>query len=311
MKPLTRLIFLLTWLLAVATILGRFGTQFFVFELLSHFPLQYGLLGIPLLAYWAWQRRRFALLLALVPFLWNSWLVWPWLTAPQPVVTSTTESFRVLHANVLYTEPDEQRIRTLVREEGPDLFVLQELTREMRDRLTDFRRTYPHQLFIWSKGPSHLWVCSKTPFRVDTVAIRANRTARIQTRIQGRDLTLISLHPRTPIFPTWFPDRNQRLAYAARLARQERQPMIWLGDFNITPWSPVYTQVLDHPELISCRRGFGLSPTWISWLPAPLRIPIDHAFINAGLEVVNFRTRHLTDSDHRALIVDLRFANAQ
>ncbi|MFN4147595.1 MAG: endonuclease/exonuclease/phosphatase family protein, partial [Runella sp.] len=79
-----------------------------------------------------------------------------------------------------------------------------------------------------------------------------------------------------------------------------------VGDLNITPWSVFYQRMITHSGLSNCRDGFGWQPTWHYW-GGPMRIPIDHALVNAKLETVDFRTEGYNKSDHLPLVIDLRF----
>lgn len=299
----------LPFALVLATALGRLGRSFFLFELLSHFAAQYAVLSGGLLIYWLFRRRWLPAVAALTGLVWNGLMVLPWLTADPPPGPSTAD-LRVLHTNVLYTRPDVGRIRQLIARENPDLFVLQELTQDMHLRLTDLRAEYPHQIFIWAKGPCYMLVGSRTPFTADSTPVRQARTIHLRTTVRGQALSFVTLHPRTPVFPAWFRQRNQRLTYAADLVRRQTEPTLWIGDFNVSPFSPVYDDLIKRSGTQACREGFGLAATWIRWCP-PLMIPIDHALINDGFRTVNFRTAYMPESDHKALIVDLAFRKTE
>ena len=51
--------------------------------------------------------------------------------------------------------------------------------------------------------------------------------------------------------------------------------VVMAGDLNVTPWSPHFQSALERGGLVDSRLGFGLQPTWPSFLPG-MRIPIDH-----------------------------------
>jgi len=296
----------MSWGLLVASLVGRLGRWFFGFELFSHFPVQYVLLALPLLIYWLFRRHWLGWLTAGI-LVWNACLVFPWWFAERPVANQPRD-FRVLHSNVLFTEPDVQRILTLVNKTEPDLFVLQEMSKKTIQQVQSLKKEYPYQTRVWSKGRCFILLGSREPFQVDSVAMRENKTIHIHTTVKGRPLSLITVHPRTPIRPTWFQWRNNQLAYVARLARQQQEPTLFVGDCNTTVWSPIYRDLIANSGLTACRRGYGVSPTWISWVHVPLlMIPIDHALINDKLRTVNFQTEYLPQSDHRAVVVDLAF----
>ena len=298
-----------TWALVAATLAGRLGEYFFIFELFSHFVVQYCVLAAILSAYWLFTRDR-PLGIATGCLVLNYFLLAPWLQADPPAAAQ--HDFRVLHANVLYTDTDMQRTIRLIREQQPDLFVLQEMTPATIRALVPLRTTYPFQYEIWSKGPCHILVGSRTPFSVDKQAVKTQQVIHLNTTINGREMALVTVHPRTPVLPSWFAERNRQLAYVADLTRRESRPTLLIGDFNISVFSPVYRRIFvgsqaSQPALIACRKGFGISPTWPRFLP-PAMIPIDHAFVNDGLRTVRFQPLEQPGSDHKAVVVDLKWA---
>ena len=81
-------------------------------------------------------------------------------------------------------------------------------------------------------------------------------------------------------------------------------PVVMMGDFNTTPWSPVFRKLLGQNEWGDSRAGFGNQPTWPSWLGG-LGIPIDHALVASGVRVLNRSTFAIPGSDHRGLLLEL------
>ncbi|CCH53256.1 endonuclease/exonuclease/phosphatase [Fibrisoma limi BUZ 3] len=299
-----------TWALVAATLVGRLGEYYFVFELVSHFVVLYCVVAVFLSAYWLFTGSRLVRITTGCLLL-NSFLAAPWLVADPPAAAQ--HDFRVLHANVLYTDTDMQRTIRLIGEQQPDLFVLQEMTPATIRALVPLRSTYPFQYEIWSKGPCHILVGSRTPFSVDKQAVKTQQVIHLTTTINGREMALVTVHPRTPVLPSWFAERNRQLAYVADLTRREPRPTLLIGDFNISVFSPVYHRIFEEepvsqPALAACRKGFGISPTWPRFFP-PGMIPIDHAFVNGGLRTVRFQPLEQPGSDHKAVVVDLKWAD--
>ncbi|WP_345269027.1 endonuclease/exonuclease/phosphatase family protein [Nibrella viscosa] len=294
-----------TLALLAVSLLALLGRWFFLFELFSHFVVQYLLVSAVLVLYWL-IRPHYLVLPAIGCFLWHGVQVYPWVSGRQPAAAAPAD-VRVLHANVLFSRHNYQPIRQLIERENPDVFVLQEMTPAGIQAMQSLATRYPYRVSIWSKGPCYLLVGSKTPFVADQASARQQRVIHIQTRVKGQPVSLITVHPRTPVIPSWFRERNRQLAYVSQLARQQTKPTVLLGDFNVTMWSPVYKDYLDMPELTACRQGFGRQPTWPAFFP-PAYLPLDHAFVNSGFQTTRFRTLAVPESDHKALVADLRFA---
>ena len=128
-----------------------------------------------------------------------------------------------------------------------------------------------------------------------------------EVNVDGIPLTVLSLHPPTPMRPDKFTNRNEQFARAAAIMRGAEGPKLIIGDLNTTMWSPYFTDLVRESGLSDARRGFGLSPSWPVPLPTPLQIPIDHCLVGGGVSVEGVRTGGRTGSDHRPLIVDTRF----
>lgn len=294
---------LLTWALLGATLAGRMGSSFFLFELCSHFAVQYALVAGLLMVFWLYKGPHLLGLMAALTLLVNGLLVMPWLSTPKPP-SNTAYDLRVLHANVLFSSDDYAHITHLVLSQSPDFFILQEMTPESIRGVASLTKTYPYQYNLLAKGPCYILVGSRTPFSVDTAAARALRVVSLQTTVRGHHMALLTVHPQTPLLPGWLAGRNEQLEFVAEKARRQELPTVVAGDFNISVFSPTYQAIFEQPRLTACRRGFGLQPTWPRFFP-PMFIPIDHAFVNPGFRTVRFQTLDQGYSDHKAVVVDL------
>ena len=310
--------------------------RFYPFELFTHFRVQYHYLGWALLVIWVGyrlgQRRKLHWINLLLFFhfvlngLGGGYALNKWSVGELPIPFSERFShIRVFHANVLYTRADYVAPVALIRQTKPDLYVLQEMTPASIRHVTGHLKTdFPYWFACWSKGPCWILVGSRTPLVVDKQLVTQKRiivaTTRVQTSsmIRSQLMRLVTVHPRTPVLPSWFAERNDQLAIAAHKTRYNPLPTLLIGDFNISIFSPIYERIFDRfkitPDgtprgklrvLDPCRRDY-TQPTWPRFLP-PMMIPIDHAFVNNGLRPVRFQTLDLPQSDHRAVVADVNF----
>ena len=294
--------------LLLATVLGQLaGGYFFFFELLSHFSVQYAVVGVGLACWLGWQKQWPWTGVALACVGWHLALIMPWVLAGKPVQSASAAHLRVLHANVLFTRSDLSPTIRFVQEQQADVVVLQEVTITQIPRVwAALRGEYPYRDTIWSKGFCHILVLSRTPFVADSAA-RAMKVIRLTTTVRGHSFELFTVHPRTPIWYPWFRARNRQLAFVADQLAHAKRPAILTGDFNISVFSPMYRLLFAEKKgITACRRGFGLQPSWPRFLP-PAYLPIDHTFINGGFVTTQFATLDQPGSDHKAVLVDLQF----
>ena len=77
-------------------------------------------------------------------------------------------------------------------------------------------------------------------------------------------------------------------------------PLVVVGDFNATPWSPALRTFLDELDL----NGLNVAATWPVWFGFA-GIPIDHALVSENLIITHIETGPNIGSDHRPVMIDV------
>ncbi len=304
---LNRLAVSATWLIALSSLLGFSGRYSRWFDHFSNFRVQYFLLG-SVLALWYFFRRqhRLAVLNVLI-FVGNGWYVVSWFFVSQSTSAAKAD-FRIYHANVLYKNRDFGPVTQQIREETPDFFFINEATPPLIAHLTQkLGNEYPYSFYVYAKNATRVFVGSRVPIRIDSAATFAFKgLIKFITVVNNKPLTIIACHAYNPLKKEDFGIRNRQLKYITALVEKEHNPTLVVGDLNITPWSVFYEDLIKESGLHNCRQGFGLNPSWPTWVP-PMLIPIDHCLINHQLETIGFRTGRYNKSDHLPLVIELRF----
>jgi endonuclease/exonuclease/phosphatase (EEP) superfamily protein YafD len=88
---------------------------------------------------------------------------------------------------------------------------------------------------------------------------------------------------------------------AKYLNRQPRD-LILMGDFNSVPWSRVQRAFRGKTGLDN---EAGWASSWPTFLPWPLRLPIDHILARGHLAVTKFSAGPETDSDHFPVVAEI------
>lgn len=294
-------------LVLFASLIGFLGEYSRWFDHFSAFRVQYCFLSLLLSVFQFYQKQwRLAILTGLL-FLFNGWLAVPWLFINKTIAVEKAD-FKVYHANVLFKNLDYLPVTQQIIEEKPDVISINEATPPLIAHLKKtFADKYPYSFYLSAKNDTKVFVASRTPIRIDSAATFAVKgLIRFTTEIHGKPLTVIACHAYNPLKQIDFLTRNQELRHIAALVKREGNPTLVIGDLNITPWSVIYQKFIAASQLINARQGFGLNPTWPSWMPL-LRIPIDHCLINHSLETTGFETGKYNKSDHYPLIIHLRF----
>lgn len=302
-------------LACIASLLGFAGTLWWVFELASHFRVQYGIalgaatLLLLFLRQWRWATvfGLFACInLAIIaPAFWSDHSSLPSSSDHQPTL-------RVFLANVNLDNHDPARIWQVISEHHPDFVMLLETTPWLLQQLTDLTKHYPHHITAPREDPFGIALFSRHPFlKANTVYLGAAGLPSITAEFMasGRRFTLLGTHPLPPVSAECVQDRNDQFAQLATFAKQARQPVLVVGDLNTSPWSPYFEQLLTASGLRDSARGRGIFPSWpVGRLP--LWIPIDHALFSKGISIQHRETGPDIGSDHYPVIVDFQVTDS-
>lgn len=292
-----------------AFLAGLCSELWWLLELLSHFRIQYALATTVLLACFAILRSRRGILTAGLVLAINLALLLPHFTGGPTPPTSSGPALRLVYANIRTNNQDHQPVLDLIRRESPDLIALAEVSEGWVRRLASLRSQYPHQVLCPRIDNFGIGLWSRHPLEVGEVHYwgQANLPS-IEARLrhQGRAVTVLLTHPLPPMRKRLSALRDQQLRTLAAIAKSRGPRTILIGDFNTTPFAPIFAEVLATSELCDSSRKFGPQPTWPARLPWGLRIPIDHCLHSADLTVTRLQTGTQIGSDHLPLIIDLR-----
>lgn len=295
-------------LLCAATLVGFLGSFWWVFELATHFRVQYAVALAAISGLLCWRQPRLAGVFAIFALVNALILVPRFLPLPleDPLPSQARAVLRVLLANVNSANRDEQRIRDTILKHQADFVVLLEATPWLLERLSDLADRYPHRLTAPREDNFGIALLSRQPWQqAKIVSFSAFGLPSIIAEFTDglRHFTLVATHPLPPVSANAAQDRNAQLTTLAELARQSRQPLLLIGDLNISPWSPYFARLLTDSGLRDSGRG--IAPSWpVGWLA--LLIPIDHALFSAGIHLKRRITGADLGSDHYPVIVDFQ-----
>jgi endonuclease/exonuclease/phosphatase (EEP) superfamily protein YafD len=86
--------------------------------------------------------------------------------------------------------------------------------------------------------------------------------------------------------------------------------VIFCGDLNMTSWSPAFKHYQAQGELDDTRGGYGVQPTWPTWMPL-LLVPLDHIWVSKEIRVHNREIGPRVGSDHRPVMLDFSLLNRE
>jgi len=301
---------------ALATAVALLSRLHWFAELFSHFRLYYLMIQALLLVHFlhgrAWLLVVATVLLAVPNARYVAPYVAPMLIHPGEAAVPDAPA-RIVSMNLAYSNRDYGRARDYIAARDPDLLALAEYTPAWARELARVTAVYPYRHERAEEGAFGLAVFSRLPLAgVEWLDIsdEGGANLRAAVSISGRTVRLYALHLYPPTSPVLARARNRQLEILGRELAAESMPRLVVGDLNLTPFSPYFTDFLRRTGLKDRRRPGGLHITWPT-TGAPLWIPIDHCLADAGTPVTGVRRGPDFGSDHYPLEITVGFAPGQ
>jgi endonuclease/exonuclease/phosphatase (EEP) superfamily protein YafD len=215
----------------------------------------------------------------------------------------------LLMANVLMTNREVQPLVDFIREQRPDLIVLDEPDAWWEESLRQIEREYPHTMKEPLPNTYGMLLYSRLPFVEQErrhLVESGVPSFHVLVQVGGRTVRLHFVHPKPP-FPGEARStvgRDAELVMVGRLAAREREPTIVAGDMNDVAWSHTTRLFQRVSRTLDPRRGRGMFNTFHArWFF--MRWPLDHLFHSEHFRLVRLRRGAAFGSDHFPMVVQL------
>lgn len=290
--------------LSACACLGLLQIEHWFFQLFSHFMLQYVWLFILFgLFFFLTKKKVFAILSILFAVILFS-KIWPSqiVTASSP---KTQSEFSILSINLLSSNNDSKKVNQLIEDKDADVLLLIEYTSFWdKNALTT---EYPYSIIEPREDNFGIALYSKLPLTDGTILDFTNsRFPMTAAKIEVGNLKvdILGLHYENPI------GRHQTKVQKFQIQEtisytQSKQNVIVIGDFNLTPYTKDFSNLLHQANLRDSRVGFGIQGSWPS-LWTPFRIPIDHALVSKNIKVKYREIGPSVGSDHLPLYLQIQ-----
>lgn len=289
-----------------ATLLGEAGKVWWMFELLSHWRIFYLVVGFFLLLLFGIIRkwRSFFIILMIVGV--HLLRVAPYIVLNPPHAVKTDRELSIVFANTYWLTNDQGKLISSMKVLNPDIIIFFEILEpnfvKVRDALPDYKYSnYTSGMYAFNVG-----YLSKKPVKEDiTYFIPLVPTLELQTNLAGQAVEILGAHPYSPVDNEFVQRRDVLLYDLFAYAAAQEEPLIFGGDLNISPFSPLYQDLRSQfPMLHDSLEEFGIQNSWpVHLLPPFFSIPIDHAWTNSKLKVLERKMGPNTGSDHLPLFV--------
>ena len=319
-KVFVKIATLSTGLLLIINLFSSLGEYHFLFELLTHFRLQYLVLFLVSSLFFIIFFNKKWLLLSLFGLVFNAI---PVLSIYMPAEVDTTgknNEVSLLLTNVLSSNQSYAALLNIIELKQADIIVVLELSPQWANELKTIDKKYPYKKLIPRTDNFGIGLYSKYPLENITVMDFAHNgvpsiTASI--RFNKDYLNIIATHPIPPLEESLAEQQKMHLESLAHFTQSKRDLMLPIdttlllvaGDLNSTPWSPRYRKFMSGADLVNTRQGKGIYPSWpaggiVGYL---LQIPLDHVLVTENIHTQKFEKLDSINSDHFPIYVELLF----
>jgi endonuclease/exonuclease/phosphatase (EEP) superfamily protein YafD len=310
---------------AVAALLGYAGRAWWMFDLLSHFRVQYFVvLAVVAICFAVARWRRLAVMFALVavvdlwpmlPYMPSGWsgygakgmpftLGGPTGVRPQADGSGTLRlatvnvhvANRSYDAVIRFVEDYEPDLVLMVETNGSWIEALEQLPPEYRLEAADPRGD-AFGIAMYSMIPD-------TSCEVVHVGAVGVPSVSCHVALKGRPVTILGTHPVPPVSGSNAALRNEQLAAITHRLASTAGPEIVLGDLNVSPWSPHFADLIRSTGLRDAALGTGATPTW-NTRSRLVRTPIDHVLISDDFIALSRVVGPDVGSDHFPVVAEV------
>lgn len=304
----------LTGLVVAATIF-LLRLRYWPFELFHHFVLHYFLISGVLVVVCTMVRAKLGAASSVALFLLFGFQLWGTYIGPgwsRHCTASTTEvsqeglsAITLITYNIKDDNPHHQTLGAWLASQPADVVVLQEVPSSVEEWYRE-QRIYPYQHQVYDPALNHqnfpedraTVILSKYPFDSSS-NFKPSEDSRPVTfarlSIPGMEnLWIVAIDAREPMTSALLWQRDILLLGAARKIGNLDGPVVVTGDFNATPFTPIFDDFLQLADIPPPKSIIASFPAAIGWFG----IPLDHILVR-DVQVADICALSTIGSDHR------------
>lgn len=312
----------LSWILAISFSLSLMAEWYWFFDLFSHFSNQYIFGGMVLSTLLILLKKKkhatLCFLVALFALIETRTILQYPLQFFSPYDTDSQikdKKITLLQYNHNFNNRNFNLFKEWVtrpRNNPFDVIVLQEASEYTLSLAHDLNEIYPYQIHEQRSMPFGMIILSRYAIKTHelipfTALPYKNFLLKAVIETPSFPVTVYALHAIPPGGRVPSKQRNIELARSAqRIANDQSENIILIGDLNLTPTSPYFKNFKTASKLEFQSFGLFLNPTWPdNHYFNFLKIPIDHVMHSSNIRVLDKKPENAFGSDHQTLITTL------
>ena len=283
------------------------GQYYWFFELFSNFYIQYFVTSFLFLIIAFVKKEKIFIILSILLLSICSVYIFPEIHTNKHISYSNNENYTFLSLNLQYNARNPEKVIQYIHTNKPDVIGFLEYTPYWKKELSPLLKTYSYHIEHPLKGGFGIGLYSKYPLRnqiVQSFGKTSIMSIYSEIEIHNKSIPLIVSHPPPPSGKNRAAIRNSQLISIADFIKKKKTA-IFMGDFNLTPWSYYFQKILHTAQLKDSRNGFGLQTSWPSFMPL-LSIPIDHFLYKGDIKILQRSIGSSVGSDHFPVLVKIK-----
>lgn len=246
--------------------------------------------------------------------------VYPFLRIAKKQVLHASEikkgqSIVLLTANVFQYNRNDKMTLANIELANPDVILLLETDKWWHEATKSLKKEYPYSVEVPLENTYGMLLYSR--YKIEESSVQYLVEADVPSihavvkLPSGQDIQLYCVHP-TPPVPNENPrstERDKELLLIAKRAKNNRLPVIVMGDLNDVAWSYTTELFSKISGLLDPRKGRGFFNTFHARYPV-LRFPLDHIFCSNEFKLMHISKLPAAGSDHFPMYVKLQYEKA-
>lgn len=287
--------------------------RFWPLELLVSFLMYISAASVVLLIFFIKRkpRRSPSIALAIIPL--GISLMLPlqsWVTNKSTIADD--DAITLYTHNMLFSTNNAQEVAGQARDVGADIIALQEVLpsqiEEIRKELS-FRDAYMSDCNC-SVNEDELALVTRYPIleaETVNVDVRGGQIINVLLDVEGDEVRVFVAHLPVPIIPSTYATRERGFARLTELLKDIEEPIVIMGDFNTTQWSPSLRAFnAANPRLDNVINNGSSAFSWCDRVVGLACLRIDHVFVDRRMQILSSEVGDAAGSDHRAVITRVK-----
>lgn len=199
-----------------------------------------------------------------------------------------------------------------IKDNNPDIVIMQEVDDNWINELAILRKQYPYYIeYPMNIGNFGIAMYSKYPvdkiMDIEFWSEYKLPVAKAKVNIGERKINIYAVHTTPPLKKDYFRVRNEMFKQMNKIIKNNPNNLIIAGDFNSTTFSPSYKKYIKSTKINDAQilAGNIHIGSWNTMHPALFRITVEHVLSSKDLKPVSYKQGNFFGSDHFPVFVEL------